>query len=225
MRARIAAVVVSCALAGAPAGARAEEPAAVDCGAWYEQLVALMCELPAYAEALARMDDEQRAAARESYVADCEAVLSDPDGHPDDLRALGCVARAETVDQYMRCFDPSIAREELRRSEPYGNMDAMRTAERAYEACWDELVACAPTPAEIPAGTAVPFEGGGYDDFMKVGWLPDGDVTCRYSIRVDEDGMQFEIKAECDQDGDGEIAVWKATRDDEPHRVTPAEVR
>ncbi len=228
MRTRIVALVATLALVGLASTVEAEEPGQTGCEAWYEHYVALMSQIPAYADAVARMDDAQRARARERYLADCELVTADVDdrAYEDDRMVLECAGGAETLDAFMHCIDPEAAERERRQSEPYGSMLGIRTAERAYHAAFDEYVPCSPTPAEVPAGgEKVPFEGGGYRDFMQLGWEPDGATACRFGVVVDDRTMNFEITAECDLDGDGEVAIWKATLEDDPHPVTPEEVR
>lgn len=106
-----------------------------------------------------------------------------------------------------------------KRAEAPANLDAIRTAEMAYHAEWDTYLAAGWTPSEIPGKTAVAFEGGDLPAFQNLGWYGWGDVYCRYRVTnvvTDAENPQndsFEAVAECDIDGDGEIARYVATPD------------
>jgi hypothetical protein len=225
MDVRIAAPLAVCAILSCSLDALAADPATEGCEAWYEHYLTLMSELPPYADALQRATDLQRAAVAQQFVADCERVTADPDPFEDDVHALNCVSDADSLESLLRCLDPTTAERERENDEAYRLVGEIRLVERVYQAAWDLYVACDPTPPQIPGSTAAPFEGGGLENFRQLAWLPDGDVLCRYSVAVSDDGMDFEITAECDEDGDGEIAIWKASRDEPAHRVTADEVR
>ena len=207
------------------AGARAEEPPPIDCAAWYEHHVALTDQIPAFAEARAAGTDEARAEARRLYLADCEKVIASPMDHAEEMELLRCTFAAEDADAWMACVDPTPPEAERFESEVSARLSGIRTAEKAYHAEWDTYTACAPTPPEIPGTEKVPFEGGGRDNFLNVGWLPDGRVRCRYSVETSDDGFEFEARAECDPDGDGQISVWRATAHERPEKVTTGEGR
>ena len=103
-----------------------------------------------------------------------------------------------------------------KRSEAPAYLDAIRTAEKAYHAEWDVFVAAGPTPPEVPGRDLADFDGGGIDDFRNHGWLPDGQVRCRYYVTdvvhsPDYGGDDFRAVAECDLDEDGVYAVYEAT--------------
>jgi hypothetical protein len=105
------------------------------------------------------------------------------------------------------------------RTAAKANLDAIRTAENAYHAEWDVFTACPAVPAEIPGTEAVPFEGAGLRCFRSLGWWPDTDVKCRYSVEVTRgagEAQGFVGRAECDLDGDGKPMVLTCT---EVHKV------
>jgi len=204
---------------------RADEPAAVDCEAWYDHYLTLRSADPTYAEAVGRAAQDQLALARQRYLADCEEVQATPTGHAEDRTLLTCTMAAKTLDDLRVCLDPFGAPAAPDPGEATANLAAIRTAQMAYEAAFDMFHPCAPTPATIPGENLAPLEGGGQGDFERLGWWSDFPVHCRYSVTVSADGSDFEARAECDLDGDGEIAVWRATRHEDVHCVTPEGVR
>ncbi len=207
--------------------ARADEPAPIDCEAWYEHFTAVTGEIPAFGDARARASEEQRVEARRRYVADCEKVIDDPETFAEDLHILRCTVAAGNADEWTRCVDPKPPRPPESRSRAKDRLWAIQTAERAYQAEWDVYFPCGPTPEEIPGAEPAPFEGGGLEQFLTLGWIPDGPVLCRYSVELTEGGVlgDFVARAECDEDGDGEIAVWQSSSATPPERITPEEVR
>ncbi len=111
-----------------------------------------------------------------------------------------------------------------KRAEGAINLDAIRTAEKAYHAEWDAYTTCRATPASVPGREAVPFDGAGLTSFHNLGWTSDGDVRCRYSVEA-VDGRRnwqdrFVARAECDVDGDGVYAVFEATHRQRSTMVT-----
>ena len=206
-------------------GAHAEEPPPIDCAAWYEHPLALTDQIPPFAEARAAGTEEARADARRLYIADCETVIATPAAHAEEMELLHCTLGAEDAEAWMACVDSTPSEAERVETEASARLSGIRTAERAYQAEWDTYTACPPTPPEIPGVERVPFEGGGLRNFENLGWVPDGPVQCRYSVETSDDGFEFEARVECDQDGDGEISVWKATAHTRPERVTAEGVR
>ncbi len=119
---------------------------------------------------------------------------------------------------------PSFLAMQLRakRSEAPTNLDAIRTAEKAYHAEWDVFTEVAWTPGGSIGRDPQPFTGGGLTAFQNLGWTADGNVRCRYRVTnvvnggsnwMDDD---FEAYAECDIDGDGQHAIYKATSSEKP---------
>ncbi|MDP7112401.1 MAG: hypothetical protein QGH45_10570 [Myxococcota bacterium] len=234
MRRLFANPLITLALAGATflgiraaTGADADNggSAAIDCEAWYDRYTELTGQIPPFAAARERASEAQLGEARTRYVAACEKVTGDPATYGEDLEVLICSHNAEDAAGWMACVDPVPPKPTGSHSEAANLLLAIRTAELAYHAEWDVFHPCGPTPAEIPGGVPAPFQGGGIGQFHNLGWVPDGDVLCRYSVTVSDNGMEFEATAECDEDGDGEIAVWKASRGVRPECSTAEEVR
>ena len=115
-----------------------------------------------------------------------------------------------------------------KRSELPTNVDAIRTAEKAYHAEWDSFTSASDTPATLGGRQQVDFTGGGYMSFENLGWVADGKVRCRY--RVDAQNRRrsydddFVAIAECDLDGDGVYAVYRANRAQKATMITPNDV-
>lgn len=205
--------------------AHAEEVPPIDCESWFEHYVSITDQIRPFADARAAGSEEQRAEAQRLFVADCEKVVADPVVHSEDMEVLRCTLGADDAAAWMTCVDPFPPKPTGGHAEAENLLSGIRTAERAYEAEWDTFTACDPTPPEIPGADRVPFVGGGEMMFRNLGWLPDGHVQCRYSVTISDNGYEFEARAECDEDGDGKISVWKTTKTERPERITPEEVR
>lgn len=104
-----------------------------------------------------------------------------------------------------------------KRAEAPVNVDAIVVAQRGYDAAHDGFRVCAEHPAGGPNGKqAVPWSGGN-TDFQLIGWAPDGDVRGAYSVTTlsassGKRGADFTVSGRINVDGDGQIAVYTATR-------------
>ena len=117
---------------------------------------------------------------------------------------------------------PNFVAMQLRakRSELPTNVDAIRTAEKAYHAEWDVFTTVEACPPEwISIGReAVVWDASWdcYSQFEHLGWMPDGMVRGRYQVTASNTGVSstddFKITAEADLDGDGENSVYTADR-------------
>jgi len=114
------------------------------------------------------------------------------------------------------------------RAEAPTNLDGIRTAEKAYHAEWDAFTTAMWTPSAVSGQAQVGFSGGGYRSFENLGGGADGKVRCRY--RVDAQNRRrsydddFVAIAECDLDGDGVYAVYRANRAQKATMITPIDV-
>ena len=115
-----------------------------------------------------------------------------------------------------------------KRSEAPTDLDAIRTAERAYFAEWDTYFALPYCPATPAGRNPVEFSGPCAEPYERFGWRADGRVRCRYWVElvtIERDGEpDFIAWAECDIDGDGEPCVYRATRDTRPRMLTPGAI-
>jgi hypothetical protein len=107
-----------------------------------------------------------------------------------------------------------------KRSELPSNVDALRTAEKAYHAEWDVFTTVEPCP---PTWMSLGREQVAWDStwdcysqFEALGWTPYGMTRGRYAIVAapgstssDDD---FRVTGEADIDGDGDFAVYAANR-------------
>lgn len=105
-----------------------------------------------------------------------------------------------------------------RRAEAPTVVGALRIAELAYHAEWDSFLSvenCPPESAQIGLGEVVwQKDWPCYTQLEKLGWLPDWNPRCRY--RVEAEGDDFVVSAECDVDGDGVPSIYEAARDQSP---------
>ncbi len=108
-----------------------------------------------------------------------------------------------------------------KRAESPTNIDAIRTAEKAYHAEWDAFTtveACPPDWMSIGRmGVEWDSSWDCYRQFENLGWTPWGTTRCRYSVAADNSSPHrgdhdFEIVGECDVDGDGRPSVYQANR-------------
>ena len=124
---------------------------------------------------------------------------------------------------------PSFLAMQLRakRSELPTNLDAIRTAEKAYHAEWDNYTNCAATPPITDIGrNAIAFTGGGEDSFEVLGWTADGNVRGSYSTTDATQGNgpaddSFQGHAYADVDGTTANSEYFCTQAEKP-RMTSA---
>ncbi len=111
-----------------------------------------------------------------------------------------------------------------KRSELPTNVDAIRTAEKAYHAEWDAFTTAAATPTSVPGRSQTDFTAGGYTAFENLGWVADGKVRGQYSTTAnaasasgDDDFTTIGI---ADVDGDGANSQYNANRAEKATMVT-----
>lgn len=130
---------------------------------------------------------------------------------------------------------PNFVAMQLRakRSELPTNVDAIRTAEKAYEHEWDSFTACSPKPASVPTKTQVDFGQtfGDGSDWDLLGWIADGKVRASYQVTtnsasgVSNQQQDFSAQAYADIDGDSKTSAYvanKSTKAVMPSSVTNA---
>jgi len=97
-------------------------------------------------------------------------------------------------------------------SEVQVNVDLIRISEINYASAFSKFVPATAAPREPHAVDEelvkwVPSAG-----FKKLSWAPETEeVRGSYQVRTTDDG--FEVEGVCDVDGDGQRAVFKATKD------------
>ncbi len=110
----------------------------------------------------------------------------------------------------------SVAVRQQKRSEARSNLGAIRSTEVAYFAEWNAYVGNqAFTPVANRAGDDQRVAWVGTTRFSILGFAPDQDVYCSYSLEGPDwptDG--FTAVAHCDTDRDGKVAVYTITSGD-----------
>ncbi len=97
-----------------------------------------------------------------------------------------------------------------KRAEVPSNLDGIKTALLAYESAYGHLIEeTMPQPDGLPGKHLRPWRSG--SNFDAIGWHPGGDVRGSYSITAVKPD-DFVIQGFCDVDGDGQKAVFTATR-------------
>ncbi len=115
---------------------------------------------------------------------------------------------------------PNFVAMQLRakRSELPTNVDAIRTAEKAYEHEWDQFTACQPKPAATvhkKSQTDFGASFGDGSDWDLLGWIADGQVRGIYRVDVNTGtsvSQNFSAQAYSDIDGDGTTAAYSADK-------------
>lgn len=208
--------------------ALAEEDPQAWCATFFEHMHGLMMQSEMIAGKYAESSDEDKAA----YERDMTQACVEAWEIPGEKEIMLCVQQQTTFDGMQTCMAPAQEQMKLRmkRAEAPSFLDGIRTAEKAYHAEFDRYLVAPATPAEIPGVEPVPFAGGGKAAFDELGasFLFD-QVLCRYSVRLtNDDGTPvedgFEARAECDIDGDGVTAIYRATASQRAVMVTDEDV-
>jgi type IV pilus assembly protein PilA len=111
-----------------------------------------------------------------------------------------------------------------KRAELPTNVDAIRTAEKAYHAEWDAFTATAAVPDAVPGRAQTEFVGGGLTAFNLLGWVADGKVRGQYSVVVENATAaaddDFTVSGEADVDGDLDNSKYNCNRAEKATMVT-----
>jgi type IV pilus assembly protein PilA len=121
---------------------------------------------------------------------------------------------------------PSFLAMQLRakRSELPTNLDAIRTAEKAYHAEWDAFTDCILTPATVSRDPQV-FTGSGLTAFQNLGWTADGNVRGQYAVTLSATGSgpaddSFQGHAYSNIDGAGGLSHYYCTQAQKPKMLS-----
>ncbi|MBN2801071.1 MAG: hypothetical protein JXX28_18175 [Deltaproteobacteria bacterium] len=102
-------------------------------------------------------------------------------------------------------------------------VDAIRTAEITYRDAYGDYVGSPATPRPVAALDAEPAAWVSTPGFTKLHWSPPTEqVYGSYEVQVTPEG--FTVIGRADLDGDGIVAVYKATQDKNAFRVTGEDV-
>jgi len=111
-----------------------------------------------------------------------------------------------------------------KRSELPTNLDAIRTAEKAYHAEWDAFTSASDTPATLPGRSQVDFTAGGYLSFENLGWVADGKVRGQYNTTQSNASSaaadDFTSIGLADVDGDTATSQYNCNRAEKSTMVT-----
>jgi len=113
------------------------------------------------------------------------------------------------------------------RAEAPMNVKAIKEAQMAYNATEDRYLAIAQHPAELPGKNAVLWTGG--SGFDNLNWQPDGEVRGAYSVTIQEPtendpSGDFKVIGKIDCDGDGDPAIYMATKTLHATQLSPVDV-
>ncbi len=112
-----------------------------------------------------------------------------------------------------------------KRSELPTNIDAIRTAQKAYHAEWDSFTSASDTPSTLPGRSQVDFTGGGYLSFENLGWTADGKVrglynTTKTASTTSAASDDFTVIGVADVDGDTANSQYNCNRAEKATMVT-----
>ena len=124
---------------------------------------------------------------------------------------------------------PNFVAMQLRakRSELPTNLDAIRTAEKAYEHEWDVFTTCAAKPTAGPTRDPIPFGQafGDNSDWDLLGWISDGNVRGVYSVAAivgsSYSSQDFSAVAFADIDGDTTTSQYGADKTNKSTMASP----
>ena len=143
---------------------------------------------------------------------------------PTYPKALGPVALP-------RSDRPRLRASELRArlSEAPTTLDAIRTAEKMYHAESGVFWTLPPCPPGRPGPGIRRFDAACSARWSEFGFTPDRPLRCTYSVvdianAGEFQDHDFKLRATCDIDGDGEPALYEATRAEKSHRITGNDV-
>ena len=113
------------------------------------------------------------------------------------------------------------------RAEAPMNVMAIKHAQLAYDAEYDQFLAIAQHPAELPGQKAVAWTA--KNGFEKLSWQPDGEVRGAYSVSIKEPTTEdphwdFQVIGKIDCDGDGNPAIYMATKTLNVKQLSPLDV-
>jgi type IV pilus assembly protein PilA len=98
-----------------------------------------------------------------------------------------------------------------KRAELPPNVEGIKTAEIAYDAAYDTLIAATAFPAGTPGKTQVDWVSASSGGFKTIGWEPSGKVRGQYAVAT-LSSTDFRVTGIADVDGDTEMATYTATK-------------
>lgn len=107
---------------------------------------------------------------------------------------------------------PNFLRFQLRSRSTEGriNIAAIRTAEEAYIAEFNDYVPATLAPASLGLDNKVQFTdpGGAGSNFDTIGWRPEGAVYFQYEVTTGCSGQCYFVAGHADIDNDGNLQAW-----------------
>jgi type IV pilus assembly protein PilA len=100
-----------------------------------------------------------------------------------------------------------------KRAEVPGNVDAIKTAELAYDAGFDGFIATAVQPRASTSlnKTQKTWTHSDTNSWGQLGWRPDGPVRGNYTVAL-TGTTDFVVTGKCDVDDDSQIATYTSTK-------------
>jgi len=107
---------------------------------------------------------------------------------------------------------PNFLRFQLRSRSTEGriNIAAIRTAEEAFRAEFNNYQLALLSPAALPGSVKLAFTDAGAagTNFDSIGWRPEGQVYFQYEITTGCTGLCYFAGGQADIDGDGTVQAW-----------------
>jgi type IV pilus assembly protein PilA len=107
---------------------------------------------------------------------------------------------------------PNFLRFQLRSRSTEGriNIAAIRTAEEAFIAEFNDYQPATLAPASLPADDKIAFTdpGAAGSNFDTIGWRPEGAVYFQYEVTTGCSGQCYFVGGQADIDGDANLQAW-----------------
>ena len=101
------------------------------------------------------------------------------------------------------------------------NVEAIRTAEIAYQGQFGDFVSADPAPRRPEAVNGTPVPWAPTRGFKELSWSPENTEQVIGSYRISVDGKTFKVTGTSDTDSDGIRATFTATQSDAATQVSP----
>ncbi len=144
---------------------------------------------------------------------------------------FGCMFLLAIIGILAAIAIPNFLAMQLRANRAGGpsTLDALRVAEMAYIAEFDDVVEFGPCPPSPPGRELRGWGDRCLEQLESVGHLPSSAVRCSYVVRKVESAggagsPDFTMSAFCDVDGDGDEASYSASREMRASMGTPNNV-
>jgi prepilin-type N-terminal cleavage/methylation domain-containing protein len=98
-------------------------------------------------------------------------------------------------------------------------LDGVQRTQKAYQVAHDTYIACPTVPPTAPTNLKRPFVS--TQEWLDLGYRPDGEVYGSYQVIVTANGVQYQAIGTSDVDADGNLGNFVATQSLRPYQLPP----